>query len=165
MYCPQCATPTQPRDAYGRVRPVCPRCGFVVFHDPKVAVGAVVEREGRILMTLRAHDPGRGQWGLPAGYMEWDEDVTAAGAREVFEETGLSVRLTHLVGVYSVPASGVVLIIYAAEILDGALRISAESEALEWVAPDALPPVAFSNTQRVVADWQALRGGQPKRLP
>ena len=163
MYCPQCATVLQEREAYGRVRPVCPRCGHVVFRDPKVAVGAVVEREGRILMTLRAHDPGRGQWGLPAGFMEWDEEVPAAGMREVFEETGLVVRMGDIIGVYSPPEHGVVLVMYAAEIVSGELRVSAESYALEFFAPDALPTLAFSNTRQVLADWQALRAARIRR--
>jgi ADP-ribose pyrophosphatase YjhB (NUDIX family) len=161
-FCPQCASALVERAAYGRVRPVCPRCGYVAFHDPKVAVGAVIEHEGKILLTLRAHDPGRGQWGLPAGYMEWDEDVLSAGVREVYEETGLVVRMGVLVGVYSAPARGVVLIIYTAQIVSGQLRVSAESEAVEFFAPEALPQLAFSNTVDVIADWQAGRAPEER---
>ena len=68
-YCSECAHEMVAREAFGRMRPVCPRCGHVAFRDPKVTAGALVVRDGNILMTRRAHDPGRGLWDLPAGYM------------------------------------------------------------------------------------------------
>lgn len=140
-FCPNCAQPLVQREAFGRVRPVCPACGFVGFRDPKVAAGVLVERDGCVLLTRRAHDPGRGLWGLPAGYMEWDEQVEAAAVREAREETGLDVRLESVVGVYSYPVRGTVLIVYAATIMGGSLRTSEESEAVEFFAPDALPEI------------------------
>lgn len=154
-YCPECAEPLVEREAFGRARSVCPRCGYVAFRDPKVAVGAIVAREGRILLTRRAHDPGRGLWGLPAGYMEWDERVEDATVREVREESGLDVRLERLVGVYSYPARGLVLVVYEAAIVGGELRASEESEAVEFFAPDALPALAFPENTAILADWRA----------
>jgi ADP-ribose pyrophosphatase YjhB (NUDIX family) len=152
-YCPNCAAELEQRMAFGRLRPVCPQCGFVGFRDPKVAAGVLVERGGRILLTRRAHDPGRGLWGLPAGYMEWDERVEDAAVRETLEETGLRVRLERLVGVYSYPARGTVLVVYAASIEGGELCASDESEAVEFFAPDDLPPLAFDENARIIADW------------
>ncbi|HEV2237030.1 MAG TPA: NUDIX hydrolase, partial [Ktedonobacterales bacterium] len=102
-FCPECGAPLEERQAYGRVRPVCPACGYIGFRDPKVAAAVIVARTGAILLTRRAHDPGRGLWGLPAGYMEWDERVEDAAIRETLEETGLTVRLDRLIGVYSYP--------------------------------------------------------------
>jgi ADP-ribose pyrophosphatase YjhB (NUDIX family) len=153
-----CAQPLVERMAYGRRRPVCPGCGYIVFRDPKVAVGVVVEQEGAVLLTRRAHDPGRGKWGLPAGYMEWDERVEEAAIREVGEETGLVVRLERLVGVYSYPDRGVVLIIYAASAVGGSLEAGEESEAVGFFTHDALPELAFPENGAILADWRA--GGQ-----
>ncbi len=157
-FCPNCAQPLVQREAFGRVRPVCPACGFVGFRDPKVAAGVLVERDGCVLLTRRAHDPGRGLWGLPAGYMEWDEQVEAAAVREAREETGLDVRLESVVGVYSYPVRGTVLIVYAATILGGRLRTSEESEAVEFFAPDALPELAFPENASIIADWRRAIG-------
>jgi 8-oxo-dGTP diphosphatase len=157
IYCPKCGQPMATREAFGRMRPVCPRCGHVAFRDPKVAAGVIVERNGQILLTRRAHDPGRGRWGLPAGYMEWDEPVEAAAAREVLEETGLIVQVERLVGVYSFPGRGVVLIVYAGRMLGGGLRTSEESESVEFFAPDALPELAFPENAAIIADWRAGR--------
>src|SRR5215475_12484416 len=54
----------------------------------------------KILLTRRADN---GQWCLPGGRMESGESAAEACEREVFEETGLNVRATRLVGVYSYP--------------------------------------------------------------
>jgi 8-oxo-dGTP diphosphatase len=162
-YCPECAQPLVERETYGRLRPVCPSCGYVGFLAPKVAVGAIVERDGDILLTRRAHDPGRGLWGFPAGYMECDEQVKDAVVREVLEETGLRVRLDRLVGIYSYPGRGLLLIIYSASIVSGTLQASAESEAVAFFAPDALPDLAFPENVAIVADWRGSAMGSGTR--
>ena len=154
-FCPMCATPLEARLAYGRERPVCPGCGYVAFHDPKVAVGVIVEREGHILLTLRAHDPGRGQWALPAGYMEWDEEPRHTAAREVGEETGLRVRVDRLIGVYAGATQGVVLIVYTAAIAGGELCASEECHEVRFFPPDRLPALAFPSMTAILADWRA----------
>ncbi len=60
---------------------------------------------GRLLLQQRSDG---GQWGLPGGSVEIGESVSAAVVREVREETGLTVSLKRLVGVYSEPALQVV---------------------------------------------------------
>ena len=59
---------------------------------------AIFDEFGRILLTRRTDN---GQWCLPGGRMESGESAAEACEREVLEETGLSVRVKHLVGVYS----------------------------------------------------------------
>jgi ADP-ribose pyrophosphatase YjhB (NUDIX family) len=59
---------------------------------------AIFDAHGRILLTRRADN---GQWCLPGGRMESGESAAEACEREVVEETGLSVRVKRLVGVYS----------------------------------------------------------------
>src|SRR5436190_11343490 len=54
----------------------------------------------RVLMTRRADN---GQWCLPGGAMEAGESLSETCIREVWEETGLVVRIMRLVGVYSTP--------------------------------------------------------------
>jgi len=61
---------------------------------------AIFDQDGRILLTRRADN---GQWCLPGGGVESGESVAEACEREVFEETGLRVRVRRLVGVYSHP--------------------------------------------------------------
>jgi 8-oxo-dGTP pyrophosphatase MutT (NUDIX family) len=59
---------------------------------------AIFDEQGRIFLTRRADN---GQWCLPGGGMEPGESVAEASEREVWEESGLRVRVTRLVGVYS----------------------------------------------------------------
>lgn len=61
---------------------------------------AIFDAQGRVLLTKRTDN---GQWCLPGGGVEAGESVAEACAREVLEETGLSVRVKRLVGVYSHP--------------------------------------------------------------
>lgn len=61
---------------------------------------AIFDEQGRVLLTRRADN---GQWCLPGGRMESGESVAEACEREVWEETGLRVRVKRLVGVYSYP--------------------------------------------------------------
>lgn len=65
---------------------------------PRLAVGAVVVRDGRLLAVRRARPPAQGRWTLPGGRVEPGERVEAALVREVAEETGLQVRVDRLLG-------------------------------------------------------------------
>jgi len=70
-----------------------------------LSVSAMVWREHEILLMRRSDN---GYWGLPGGFVELGESVTEAARREVVEETGWSVEIGRLIGVYSDPAQQVV---------------------------------------------------------
>jgi ADP-ribose pyrophosphatase len=59
---------------------------------PRVAVGAVVMRDGRVLVVERGKAPAEGVWALPGGSVELGETLGQAAEREVLEETGVVVR-------------------------------------------------------------------------
>jgi 8-oxo-dGTP diphosphatase len=66
---------------------------------PIVAVGAVIFDGRRVLLVQRGQEPLRGAWSLPGGAVEIGETLDAALAREVLEETGLSVEVGPVVDV------------------------------------------------------------------
>lgn len=68
-----------------------------------IAVGAVVVKDGALLMVQRKNDPGAGLWSIPGGRLELGEYVVDAVAREVKEETGLDVEVLGLLGIFEVP--------------------------------------------------------------
>ncbi|MEA1977398.1 MAG: NUDIX domain-containing protein, partial [Chloroflexota bacterium] len=65
---------------------------------PPIVVSVAVLRDGQVLLTMREDFQ---VWCLPSGGVEFGEPVADAALRETREETGLDVRLTRLVGVYS----------------------------------------------------------------
>lgn len=108
---------------------------------PVEGAQVAIVRRGRVLVQLRPWPPG---WELPGGHVEAGEDPAVTAAREVAEETGYTVRITGIVGVYSwrgLRSAGDV--VYVAEVVGGAPRRSLEAWAFRMVAPDHLPRTAF----------------------
>jgi ADP-ribose pyrophosphatase YjhB (NUDIX family) len=70
---------------------------------PQIAVGAVVLDADRLLMVRRGTEPGRGLWTVPGGRVEHGEYLADALRREVREETGLTVEVRELLGIFEVP--------------------------------------------------------------
>ena len=88
-FCSRCGVVMSRRVDGGRERPWCPECGHIVFGRFSVGVGGLLVHEAKVLMVQRAHDPGKGRWTLPGGYVEEDESPDTAIVREVVEETGI----------------------------------------------------------------------------
>ena len=59
---------------------------------PVPAVGAIVFRDGAVLLVKRGAEPNRGRWSLPGGSLEIGETVEAGAVRETREETGVDVQ-------------------------------------------------------------------------
>jgi ADP-ribose pyrophosphatase YjhB (NUDIX family) len=132
--------------------------GTPVYLDPKVAAAVIIANERGILLQQRAMEPRRDLWTFPSGYVDRGEQVERAAEREVREELGLSVRLTHLLGVYSEPGNPVVLIVYTGEVGVDVMPTIQEEEisAIGYFRPDDLPPLAFAHDKAIIADWQAF---------
>ena len=130
------------------------------------SVSAVIfDRRRRLLLQQRSDG---GQWGLPGGSVEIGESVTGAVAREVREETGLTVVPRRLVGVYSDPELQVVrypdgnvwhyvTVCLECVVRGGSLTTCDETLALEWVPLDALPAALLPNHRIRIRDARARR--------
>ena len=158
-FCPLCGAQLTRRRRHGTDRPACPRCDFVHYEDPKVAVGVLVEDEqGRLLYTKRNHDPELGAWAFPCGFVDRGEDVPAAAIREVREETGLQITLDGLLGVFSTVGDPVIFIAYHAHVTGGVLQAGAEASDVRFYAEPDFPPPAFPSDRDIIAAWFAARG-------
>ena len=163
--CPHCSEPAE--------EPlVCDRCGWRWYANPKPAAGVLLERrsedgEPSVLLLLRAMDPGRGAWDLPAGYLDPGESFEAAARREAREEAGIDVELLALSGVYHSPAANAVTVVYRARPVDAGAEVlvDAESSSHAWVPRSEvrgwLRRIAFSSMAAALADWAAGRIGGP----
>ena len=69
---------------------------------PIVGVGAVVWKDDKVLLIKRGTPPAKGSWSIPGGGQELGETVKQAVAREVKEETGLEIEVTHLIDVVDI---------------------------------------------------------------
>lgn len=159
-FCPACGSPLTYKEAFGRVRPVCPSCGRVHFEDPKVAAAIFVLDGARVLLVRRVNEPELGKWSLPAGFVEADEDPRRAAERECQEETGLNVRATKLVDVIHQPVDkegASIVIVYAAELLGGELVAQDDVDASGFFGLHDLPPLAFESTRSVIEAWKTGR--------
>jgi ADP-ribose pyrophosphatase YjhB (NUDIX family) len=166
-YCFECGTALEARLHEDRDRPTCPACGFIHYVDPKVAVAVVLGDEAGVVLGKRGIDPGAGAWSFPAGYVNRGEILEDAAVREVYEELGLHVRLTGLVGVYSERGAPVVLVVYAGDMDSGeAVPDGREVKEVRRFALNALPDnLAFPHDRRVLADWKrAVQTGSLIRI-
>jgi ADP-ribose pyrophosphatase YjhB (NUDIX family) len=172
-FCPVCGGSLQGRrlKAGDPERLVCTACGYVLYLDPKVAVGTIIgvtngltaagvtgrsrEQEDRVVLVRRAIEPGYGRWVFPGGYVDRGEPPAAAAIREAREECGLHVRLDRLINVYAYPNRAPIIIVYAATALGGELCHDEECLEAKWFAPSEIPwdELAFESTHDALKDY------------
>lgn len=155
-FCPRCGHPLIDLKQFGKTRRACESCGFVHFHDPKVAAAAFIVRDDRVLLVRRVARPEIGRWALPAGYVDYGEDPREAAIREVAEETGLCIRVTGLVDVIAgeAPDGGAsIVIVYTGDVIGGELAPHDDVDEARFFRGNEIPDVAFRSTQRLLARW------------
>ncbi|MGW7272225.1 NUDIX domain-containing protein [Streptomyces sp. NPDC054864] len=99
-----------------------------------VSVAGVVVRDDGCVLVIRRADNGR--WEPPGGVLERDEAIEVGVCREVYEETGVKVYVERLTGVYKNLTIGVVALVFRCRPNGGHERLSDESTAVTWLAPD-----------------------------
>ena len=108
--------------------------------NPIAAVGAIVLRDGQILLIMRTKEPGAGKWSIPGGKIELGEKLFEAAKREVLEETGIDVEIHKAVNTYDSivrDAEGRIkfhyfLVYCTGSYISGEPRTSAESSEVVW---------------------------------
>jgi ADP-ribose pyrophosphatase YjhB (NUDIX family) len=155
-FCPMCGSPLVRRLVGGANRPACSECDFVHFRNPGVGAAVVLfDDANRILLVKRAPQATRpGLWSIPAGYVDYGEDVRDGAARELFEETGLHATVGDPVWVatnFHDPAKVTVGIWFAGVATGGELTAGDDAAAVGWFSLDELPPLAFDTDEAYIA--------------
>jgi 8-oxo-dGTP diphosphatase len=158
-YCVRCGTLTEERPRGGRVRPICPACGWVYYAKNATGAALLIVEGDRVLLVQRAHEPFLGQWMLPAGFVEYGEFAEESAVREAEEETHLRVDLIGLWGFYfgtDDPRNVAHVAVYAALRVGGELQAGDDAIDAEFFHRDEIPAeIAFRTHQRALADWKA----------
>lgn len=167
QYCPRCGTKT---NTPGSIPFRCQACQFAAYLGPVAAVGAlIVDDQSNLLLVRRSRDPGKGLWGLPGGFVDRDETIEEALAREVREETQLDLASQELILTgpnqynYQGVVAPVIDLFYLCKASNPAFISLAEDELSEfiWTRPDAdhLESMAFASNRRAVELWLSQSGG------
>lgn len=161
-FCDECGATATGGDRTRGEPPACPEHGprwRLVRNAP--CAGAVIVRDGRLLLARRAKEPYAGWWEVPGGFVELGEHPAEAAVREVREELGIAIELTGLVGEYlEVSGLGETLQVTVYEATTGPDDpVPDPDEVLEWrwFAPEEVPPELAGRHRIRVDDWIAGR--------
>lgn len=150
---------------------ICPHCGmsYSAYRNPLPTTDVCIHEPGLGVVLIRRRNPPCG-FALPGGFVDEGESCEEAARREMLEETGLSVRLEGLLGVYSNPRrdprAHTMSVVYVGRALDVS-RLQAGDDAAQaaFYPLDALPaPIAFDH-QRILADFGAWLAGKRSLAP
>lgn len=138
-----------------RNRFVCVECKVIAYQNPKIVGATLPVRNGKIYLLRRAIEPAYGLWSHPAGYMEMGETVEQAAQRETWEEIRTRVHLVGAPKIYSYKDSGIVTVIYSAQINGPTPSPGPESLEVKAFLPDEIPwkELAFRSTFHALRDW------------
>ena len=122
---------------------------------PIIGVGAVVVKDGSLLMVRRGKEPYKGSWSIPGGMLEHGEYLVDAVRREVLEETGVDVEVGDLLGILELwrDPHYVILDYVGTPAGDDEPRAGSDASEARWVPLEEIPKLEC--TPRFV---ETLRG-------
>lgn len=128
----------------------------------KVISGCLIIKDNKILMVKEANPICYGKWNFPAGHVDEGEKIRAAAIREVFEETGCTVKLKGLLPIVSVKApSGEthVLVRFVADIVEENIKFNSEEILdVKWIDINEIKNMnineirGYDTTKKIIKD-------------
>lgn len=152
-FCPRCGGSLTHEGGHAR----CESCAERFWASSVPGVQGLLERDGRLLLARRAHEPRRGHWDLPGGFLDEGEDPLAGLRREFREETGLDVVPRELFRIDIEPYAGRFVFSVTWIVTGEGEPVAADDvDELRWFAPGELPgEMAFPGQSSVLAAWAA----------
>jgi NAD+ diphosphatase len=153
-FCPQCATPLVTTEIDDHTRLKCPSCDFVHWDSPIPVVAAIVEHEGKVILTRSKGWPEK--WvGIVAGFLEKNETPEQGVLREVKEELGLEGEIVSFVGHYAFGMRNQIIFAYHIR-AEGEIKLGDELESIQALPPEEVHPWSLG-TGPALKDWLASR--------
>ncbi len=125
------------------------------YPRPAVTADCIVmtkEDEPKVLLIERGHEPFKGCWAFPGGFMNMDETTKQCAVRELEEETGLKVNEIKQIGAYSKvdrdPRGRTITVAYLS-LVDEPLPVKGQDDAAkaQWFSIKNLPKLAFDHEE------------------
>jgi 8-oxo-dGTP diphosphatase len=139
-----------------RARPSMRRKRRRSVSAPQVAVGAIVIRDGEILLVKRGKEPNKGQWAIPGGSVQLGETLQTATEREIREETGLIVKAREPIYTFDFIEHDrrgqvrfhYVIVDLAADLVAGDLHAADDASDARWFGPEEIETVGVTETTK-----------------
>ena len=127
----------------------CPLCGRSWYRSPAPATGAVIVRDGKALVTVRARDPEKGRLDLPGGFLDQGEHPAEGIAREAREELGIELEVdpTPILlapHTYGPEGAWVLAIGFRARIATGEPSPADDVADIRWLSADEVDQADFA---------------------
>lgn len=126
---------------------------------PRVGVGAVVIRDEKVLLVKRAGEPNKGLWAIPGGTLKLGETMREGAAREILEETGVTIAVGECIYVFDLierdPGGKLkfqfVVVDFAALYVKGEAKGADDAEEARWFGPEEFYDLPVSeNTLKIL---------------
>ena len=126
---------------------------------PRVGVGAVVIKDGKVLLVKRGIPPNKGLWAIPGGSLKLGETLQKGAEREILEETGITIRAGEPFYSFDfIERDGngrvhfhYVIIDMMADYVKGEVQAADDAHDARWVLPEELKELQVSkNTLRIL---------------
>lgn len=123
---------------------------------PLVGVAVIVVKDGQVLLGKRIHSHGSGTWHFPGGHLEFNESIESCAQREVFEETGITIKNMRLGpytnDIFEKEQKHYITLFVISEYDSGTLEVKEpqKCERWEWFEWSRLPQPFFLSIQNLL---------------